>query len=252
VETRTAQYRASFDASTCLRLARGWIASKIANCRALLRRNWRSETSTSAEVLRTLQDLMRKVRRTTSPQELLGMEGGAARIYFQHFTCMLRPETLVTPFDFMGRNRRPPRDPVNALLSFAYAMLTRQWHITLSAVGLDPYRGFYHQPRFGRPALALDMMEPFRPLIADSSVLMALNNGEIQPTDFIVSAHGCALTNNGRKRFIATLERRMQQEVTHPIFGYRISYRRLLEVQARLLIRFLTGEIPQYPNFLTR
>lgn len=252
VETRTAQYRASFDASTCLRLARGWIASKIANCRTLLRRNWRSETSTSAQVLRTLQDLMRKVRRTTSLQELLGMEGTAARLYFQHFTCMLRPETLVAPFDFMGRNRRPPRDPVNALLSFAYAMLTRQWHITLSAVGLDPYRGFYHQPRFGRPALALDMMEPFRPLIADSSVLMALNNGEVHPTDFIVSAHGCALTDNGRKRFIATLERRMQQEVTHPIFGYRISYRRLLEVQARLLIRFLTGEIPQYPNFLTR
>jgi len=181
------------------------------------------------------------------------VEGAAASRYFQNFSALLKSDTDPTmSFDFMGRNRRPPKDPVNALLSFAYAMLTREWTITLSAVGLDPYRGFYHQPRFARPALALDMMEPFRPLIADSVVLMAINNGEVRPTDFIRAAGSCNLTDSGRKRFIAAFERRMQHEVTHPIFKYRISYRRLLEVQARLLTRHLSGEIEEYPNFVTR
>lgn len=138
------------------------------------------------------------------------------------------------------------------MLSFAYAMLTREWTVTLAAVGLDPYRGFYHQPRFGRPALALDMMEPFRPLIADSTVIMAINNGEVQPDDFVLAAGSCALTESGRKKFVAAFERRMSQEVTHPIFRYTVSYRRLLEVQARLLIRYLAGEIAAYPNFVTR
>lgn len=184
---------------------------------------------------------------------LLGVEGAAAARYFQTFSAMLRADTDPTlNFDFVGRNRRPPKDPVNALLSFAYAMLTREWTIVLSAVGLDPYRGFYHQPRFGRPALALDMMEPFRPLIADSTVLMAINNGEVRPSDFVRAAGSCNLNDSGRKRFISSFERRLQQEVTHPIFGYRISYRRLLEVQSRLLIRYLSGEIDEYPNFVTR
>jgi CRISPR-associated endonuclease Cas1 len=155
-------------------------------------------------------------------------------------------------FDFTTRNRRPPTDPVNALLSFAYAILTRIWTNTLSTVGFDPYRGYYHQPRYGRPALALDMMEPFRPLIADSSVLQAINNGEVKPTDFISAAGSVALNSNGRKRFIATIERRLSQEVTHPLFGYRVSYRRLFHIQARLLGRHLMGEIPDYPNFVTR
>jgi CRISP-associated protein Cas1 len=93
-------------------------------------------------------------------------------------------------FDFTTRNRRPPKAPVNALLSFAYAMLAREWTVTLAEVGLDPYRGFYHQQRFGRPALALDLMEPFRPLIADSTVLMAINNGEVRPEDFLSAAGG--------------------------------------------------------------
>jgi len=150
-------------------------------------------------------------------------------------------------FDFNTRNRRPPKDPVNAMLSFAYAMLTREWTVTLAAVGLDPYRGFYHQPRFGRPALALDMMEPFRPLLADSTVLMVVNNGEMHPSDFVHSAGSCNLTDPGRKRFIAAFERRLQQEMTHPIFKYKVSYRQLLEVQARLLVRFLSGEIPRIP-----
>ena len=155
-------------------------------------------------------------------------------------------------FDFSTRNRRPPTDPVNALLSYAYALLVRSWTVALTAVGFDPYRGFYHQPRYGRPALALDMMEPFRPLLADSSVIQAINNGEVRPTDFISAAGSVAMADDGRKRFIGTFERRLAQEVTHPVFGYKLSYRRLLELQARLLARHLLGEIPDHPNFTTR
>jgi len=274
VETRTFQYQASFDRQKCLNLARGWIAAKIANCRTMLRRNWRGQHGEDEatreddeaapadgggggqappELLAALRGDITRAERSASMEALLGMEGTAANRYFQNFSAMLKSD--VDPslmFDFMGRNRRPPKDPINALLSFAYAMLTREWTIAVSAVGLDPYRGFYHQPRFGRPALALDMMEPFRPLIADSAVLMAVNNGEVRPTDFIHAAGSCNLTDSGRKRFISVFERRMQQEATHPIFRYRISYRRLLEVQSRLLIRYLSGEIPEYPNFVTR
>ncbi len=269
VDTRIHQYRASFDEQTCLRLARGWVAAKIANCRTLMRRNWRGECAEDEasfeptgrdhsagapeELLRDLKDDARHAEHAYSLQDLLGIEGIAARRYFQHFANLIkRDDEPSLSFDFMGRNRRPARDPVNALLSFAYAMLTREWHVALSSVGLDAYRGFFHQPRFGRPALALDMMEPFRPLVADSAVLMAINNGEVRSTDFIHAAGACALTDSGRKRFIAAFERRLSQEVTHPLFGYRLSYRRLFEVQSRLLARHLAGEIPDYPNFVTR
>lgn len=179
-------------------------------------------------------------------------KGAAANRYFQNFQNMLREAPDDLGFDFSTRNRRPPKDPVNALLSFAYAMLTREWTMALSSVGLDPYRGFYHQPRFGRPALALDMMEPFRPLVADSVVLTVINNGEIRPEDFISAAGGCNLKDAGRKKFIQAFERRLQQEITHPIFKYRINYRQLFEVQSRLLVRWLGDEIPTYPVFMTR
>ncbi len=259
VMTRTLQYQASFDVQTCLRLARWLVVGKIHNCRTLLRRNWKptdDEDTDKAppEVLQALKNDAAQAARAESISVLLGVEGNAARRYFENLPGMVSPACRkgAEGFDFTSRNRRPPKDPVNALLSFAYAMLTREWTVTLSAVGLDPYRGFYHQLRYGRPGLALDMMEPFRPLVADSTVLMAINNGEIKPDDFIHSAAGCNLKPAGRKRFIAAFERRLAQEVTHPIFSYRISYRRLFEVQARLLVRFLAGEIPRYPNFLTR
>ena len=185
---------------------------------------------------------------------LLGFEGAAAARYFGAFANLIKrdADTASFAFDFTTRNRRPPLDPVNALLSYAYALLVRTWTVTLTAVGFDPYRGFYHQPRYGRPALALDMMEPFRPLVADSAVIQAINNGEVKPTDFISAAGAVNLTNDGRKRFIAAFERRIDQEITHPVFGYRLSYRRLFEVQARLLGRFLLGDITEYPNFTTR
>lgn len=253
VEVRTAQYRASFDERMCTHIARGLVAAKIQNCRTLLRRNWK-EDERPESLLDALRGDIRRAQKTGGIQELLGVEGAAASRYFGSFGKLIRAGDDGQPigFDFDKRNRRPPTDPVNALLSFAYALLVRAWTTTLTAVGFDAYRGFYHQPRYGRPALALDMMEPFRPLIADSCVIQAINNGEVQATDFIHAAGSVALTSDGRKRFIATFDRRLGHEITHPLFGYKISYRRLLEVQARLFARFLLGEVPDYPNFTTR
>ena len=251
VEVRTAQYKGSFEDQVCLRLARGWVQAKIRNSRTLLRRNWRQDDDVKP-VLTDLKRLADKAGRARDLNSLLGIEGAAAARYFQHFTGMLKQSSDTDIFEMNNRNRRPPTDPVNALLSFGYAILTRTWVVVLSATGFDPYRGFYHQPRYGRPALALDMMEPFRPLIVESAVVTAINNGEIRPTDFVRRATGVNLSNAGRKRFIATIERRLSQEVTHPLFGYRVEYRRLLEIQSRLLGRFLLGETPDYPNFTTR
>lgn len=252
VEVRTDQYRASFDPAKSLSLARGLVAAKIRNCRTLLRRNWRGDgAETPADLLLALKEDARHAEHAASLEVLLGIEGSAAARYFANFGCLLKADAY-TAFSFSERNRRPPRDPVNAMLSFAYSMLAREWLVVLSAVGLDAYRGFYHQQRFARPALALDLMEPFRPLIADSVVTTAINNGEVGAGDFVHAAGGCALTDRGRRAFIATFERRMASEITHPLFGYTVSYRRLLEVQARLLIRWLAGEIPEYPNFVTR
>lgn len=197
---------------------------------------------------------MKSASRSTSTAELLGVEGSAAAVYFGAFAQLLKRDDASKnfTFDLAQRNRRPPTDPVNALLSFAYAMLTRTWTIALVTTGFDPYRGFYHQPRYGRPALALDMMEPFRPLVADSAVIQAINNGEVRPTDFIGAPGRVNLSDEGRKRFIATFERRLSHEITHPLFGYKLSYRRLFEMQARLLGRFLLGELTECPNFTTR
>lgn len=253
VELRTAQYQSSFDDQVCLAIARELVYTKIMNARTLMRRNWRGDDK--PEML--ISDLKRdanEARHARSLSELLGIEGAAAARYFASFGQLIKRDSdeKSFAFDFTTRNRRPPTDPVNALLSYGYSLLVRTWTVTLAAVGFDPYRGFYHQPRYGRPALALDMMEPFRPLISDSSVLSAINNGEVRPSDFISAAGSVTLTNDGRKRFIGTFERRLSQEITHPLFGYRASYRRILELQARLLGRYLLRDVKVFPGFMTR
>ncbi len=248
VELRVAQHRAMADPEVCLRLARGIVASKIRNCRTLLRRN---HDEPSEVTLSELEQLAKKAERVESIPSLLGIEGTAARSYFGAFAGMLKGAAAAA-FDLDGRNRRPPKDPINALLSLAYAMLTKDLAHVAADAGLDPLLGFYHQPRFGRPALALDLMEEFRPIIGDSTVLSALNTGVVTEADFLVHPTGVALKPAGRRRYLLAYERRLDQLVTHPIFGYRISYRRVLEVQARLLGRFLLGEIAEYPEFRTR
>ncbi len=248
VELRIAQHRSAADKNAALSLAQSFVESKIRNCRTLLRRNGNDVPS---YVLGELRAYAQKALEVESVESLLGIEGSAARLYFQNFSLMIHREDEV-PFDFNGRNRRPPKDPVNALLSFCYALLTKDLVNAISLVGMDPLVGYLHQPRFGRPALALDLMEEFRPLVADSVVLSLINGGIVKVQDFLVTGAAVAMKDNARKKTIQAYERRMDQLVTHPIFGYRISYRRILEVQARLLGRVLLGELEEYPAFRTR
>jgi CRISPR-associated protein Cas1 len=250
VELRVAQHRAAADPQFCLRIARGLVISKVRNSRTMLRRN---HVAPPLLVLTELEQLARKAERAESLGTLLGLEGTAARSYFGAFTGMLKGSAALSgDFDLDGRNRRPPRDPINAILSYAYCLLVKDFTLATSAVGLDPLLGFYHQPRFGRPALALDLLEEFRPLVADSVVVGALNGGGFGVEDFQFHSSGVVMRPAARRRLLLGYERRMDQLITHPVFGYRISYRRVLEVQARLFARCLLGEIEEYPSFRTR
>ncbi len=248
---RIAQVRRGDDPAFTLAIARNIVATKIRNQRTLLQRN---HVEPSRLVLVRLKQLAEESAAVSSLASLLGIEGAAARLYFEQFSGMLKPEEgdELPSFELEHRNRRPPRDPVNALLSFAYALLTKDLTIVCHAVGFDPFVGFYHQPRFGRPALALDLMEGFRPLVADSAVLWAINTRMVTPADFIRAGRAVTLTPSGRKALLRAYEQRMDSLVTHPLFGYRVSYRRVLEIQARLLARTVTGELGRYPGFETR
>lgn len=248
VDLRIAQHKTAADEGVCLDLARAFVVAKIRNCRTMLRRN---HESLGATTLFELKQLARKAGDCESLASLLGIEGAAARVYFQAFSGMLKQKAAMS-FDFQRRNRRPPRDPVNALLSFTYSMLVKEIVIATSGVGLDPLLGFYHQPRFGRPALALDLMEELRPIVADSVVVGAINTGVITADDFVSIADACNLKPHARRNLTDAFERRLDQLIAHPIFGYRISYRRVIEVQARLLARVITGELTTYPPLLTR
>ncbi len=255
---RRDQFRFADVPSFCLRLARELVSGKIRNQRTMLQRN---HVEPSNRTLALLKCYKEDAEEAESLESLLGIEGIAARLYFESFAGMIKASRAVEDpasqpidfaFDFMGRNRRPPRDPVNALLSLAYSVLAKDLTIVCHAIGLDPFLGFYHQPRFGRAALALDLMEPFRPLVADSAVLSAINTRMVTESDFVRTGDAVALTPSGRKAFFRAYEGRMDTLVTHPLFGYRVNYRRLLEIQARLLARVLSGEIANYPCFVTR
>ena len=247
VELRIAQFRAAADLSFSLSISQEIVKAKIRNCRVFLRRN---NSSVPQAVLNELERLARSASGADSLQTLLGIEGAAARVYFSHFGDMLQKEN--STFDFRTRNRRPPRDPVNAVLSFLYSMLMRQVMVSAMSVGFDPYLGVYHQPKYGRPALALDLAEEFRPLIADSVTLRLFNNGELKEKDFIQRVGEVSLTQEGRRNVIKAFESRLDATVTHPLFGYAVSYRRVLEIQARLLGRHLLYELKIYPAFRTR
>ena len=254
VYLRKAQYRLADAEWFSLRIARELIVGKIKNQRVLLQRN---HIEPKAEWLLQMKAMIGRAGEAKTLGELLGFEGAAARVYFGAFGGMLKldddeEKSGEFSFDFEGRNRRPPRDPVNALLSLAYSVLAKDQMVACYGVGFDPLIGFLHQPRYGRPALALDLMEPFRPLIADSAVLLAINTGMVQAKHFVRNANSVALTAEGRKGFFRAYEQRMDHLVTHPKFGYRLTYRRMLEVQARLLGRVLEGELDRYEAFVTR
>lgn len=265
VFTRIEQFQIAQDPHRCLALSQRIVHGKIRNHRTQIMRNHINlPEGVSLKLKRGAADALM----ARDLNELLGIEGAAAALYFQHFAGMIKvgaddddlpgleaPQKPGQPefsFDFTKRKRRPPTDPVNALLSLAYSLLAKDCTLAALAVGFDPYIGFYHQPRFGRPALALDLMEEFRPLIAESAVLTALNNRMITPGHFVKAGEAVNLTTHGRKAFFQAYEQRMNSLVTHPVFDYKASYRRVLELQARMLARYLTGEISDYVPMMTR
>jgi CRISPR-associated protein Cas1 len=254
VSLREAQFRQFADPATCLQLSKTVVRAKLNNQRALLMRSLRGDDARGSHepAARGMWDLLRGLDDVTSVESVLGTEGQGAALYFGEFNRFLKPLPDGRGFDFTTRNRRPPRDPVNALLSFAYALLAKDCFSAVCTVGFDPYKGFYHQGRHGKPSLALDLMEEFRPVIADSVVLTLINNEALTPDDFIVWRDACHLTEGGRKAFFAAYEQRKATVVTHPVYGYRMSYARMLEVQARMLAAFVRGEVPGYTGFTVR
>lgn len=249
VQLRRAQYVVCDDPATCLRLARWVVIAKIENQRVLIRRN---EKNTSLkESLRIMQTCRERAGRADNLETLRGIEGYAARTYWEAFPSLLL-EKDGEQLEMNGRNRRPPKDPVNALLSFGYAMLLRDLMTALHGVGMDPMYGFYHALVPGRPALALDLMEAFRPLVVDSAVLRAINEGSLSKNDFVHTKGFCTLKPHAKKHWIKAYERRVSEMVTHPVFGYRLSYRRIFTLEARLFGRFVSGEIPEYCPLTTR
>ena len=256
---RAAQYAAAGDPAFCARFVIPLIHAKVANQRALILRNGIGTekercVGALAAHLRTLDPLAatidaRAFQRGSNSGEidfLRGWEGQGAAHYFAAFSSMLKTGEL-PDFDFANRNRRPPKDPVNALLSFTYALLVKECLVALWGEGLDPWWGLYHRPRHGRPALALDFMEPFRPILADSAVLTCINTGMVKPRDFVHNANGCAMQPAAKKAILRAWEQRLDQLTTHPEFGYRCSWRTMLRIQARLLVRYLRGDIPKLP-----
>jgi CRISPR-associated protein Cas1 len=263
VFTRIEQFRQAGDAELRLSHARLFVHGKLRNQRTLLMRN---HIAPPREVLQRLKFAAQAALGAGSVTELMGIEGAGALAYFSHFQGMLKPrgnedleEGRAAPsskqglsFDFNSRNRRPPRDPVNAMLSLGYSLLARDCTLAAYACGFDPYVGFLHQPRFGRPALALDVMEEFRAIIVDSIVVSLINNGRVNEGDFVRAGDSVSLSANGRRAFFMAYEQRMAATVNHPVFDYKLSYRRALELQFRLLARVLGGEIQQYVPFTTR
>ncbi|MGB5099163.1 MAG: CRISPR-associated endonuclease Cas1 [Methanothrix sp.] len=245
VQLRMRQFAWAEDRKKSLSIARALVYGKIRNCRTQIRRN-DANAKPPENALDRLEKLSKDARNASGIDKLLGIEGAAAEVYFGRLGDMLKSDH---GFSFQNRNRRPPKDPVNAVLSYLYAVLAKDMFVSLLAVGFDPYLGFYHQPRYGRPALALDMMEEFRPVIADATAITLFNKGELSDKDFINIGIGVSLTTKGKKKVIAGYERRMEAEITHPLFGYSVSYRMILEVQARLLSRTISGEIKEYPAF---
>ncbi len=175
------------------------------------------------------------------------MEGAGSAAYFRCFGKLLSDSRQ---WPFPGRVKRPPTDPVNSLLSFGYALLANKVASAVQLVGFDHFVGYLHSSFYGRPALALDIMEEFRPVIVDSVVVTLLNNRMVTPDDFVIEVGAYRLKDERRKVFFTKLEERLNEEVNHPIFGYKATYRRCIELQARLLAKCVTGELEEYPPFL--
>ncbi|ELS04224.1 CRISPR-associated endonuclease Cas1 [Xenococcus sp. PCC 7305] len=233
-QLRLAQFQLHQDIVKRLELVKAIITVKIHNQRSILYRHGQTDNPLK---LRKSQ-----VSEQQTLDQIRGIEGLAAREYFACWNNILKHG-----WTFPGRKRRPPSDRVNALLGFAYGLLRVQVTAAVHIVGLDPYIGYLHEVHHGQPAMVLDLMEEFRPLVADSLVISIINNREIKQEEFTESLGAYRLSEVGRKKFLQAFERKMNDEFKHPVFGYRCSYRRAIELQVRLLGRHLQEEVPYKP-----
>jgi len=240
ITLRLAQFQAYHNPERRLELAKAFVAGKIRNQRHLLRRH--PSPGRSDRTLQILQQLRLQALAATNLEELRGLEGTASRLYFRALGAL-----FPLPFEF--RSKRPPRDPVNATLSLLYTLLFKDVVHLVHTVGLDPYLGFLHGIRYGRPALALDLMEEFRPLLADAVALTLWRRRQLKPKDFSREFGGVYLKEEARKRLFDAYEKKKRESIQHPRFGYRLPYFRHMEMQIRLLGKVLLGEIPRYLPF---
>lgn len=262
-QLRLIQRRAHDDPEAAMKIASVCVSAKIQNQKTLLLRSNRTRNSEQIDTAIATIDAARVVidslppgvapQNPQRPQEntplgsLTGLEGAAAAAYFGVFGNLIAEE-----WRFIGRHKRPPPDPVNALLSFGYTLLTSQCVAAAHIVGFDPYIGFMHTSQYGRPALALDILEMFRAPIVDSVVLTLLNNHMLTPDDFVETFGSWKLTDPARKLFLSKFEERLNTEITHPVFKTKVTYRRCLELQMRLLSRYLLGELKRFREFCVR
>jgi CRISP-associated protein Cas1 len=246
---RVEQWRAAFDERRKLAIARQCVLGKLANMRVMLLRANREEGRPElTSAIERLKEAERAAEACGNLDTLRGHEGEGSAAYFAVFERLIKQD-----LSFPGRVRRPPTDPVNAMLSFGYTLLYNDLHSACNVVGFDPYVGYLHADRYGRANLALDLMEEFRPIVFDSVVLTCVNKRMIQKDDFAVELGGAhRLSDDARRRFLLQYEERKNTEFKHPVFGYRISYQRCFELQARLLAKFLQGELEAYPPLETK
>lgn len=250
---RRTQFRFADDESMSAHYAAAFVAGKVANQRAVLSRFLRDHHPEDVvaeqiqEVVRQLKILIRTLSRRSNRAEVMGVEGAAAQLYFGVFEHLI----LNKEFSFDGRSRRPPKDAVNTLLSLFYTMLAHDVRSALSSVGLDPYVGFLHSDRPGRPGLALDLMEELRAYMVDRFVLSLINRRQVSSLDFVVyGENGIRLKEDKRKELIRLWQKRKKESLTHPYLNERIPLGLLPHTQAMLLARVIRGELEDYPVFL--
>lgn len=253
---RREQYRMADDEGLCKGVASSIISAKLANSRVVMNRAVRDHSEkidavAVKEASRAIDRLIDEIPKAENLDAVRGIEGMAAAEYFAAFDHLIIDQK--DDFTFATRNRRPPLDPVNALLSFIYTLLAHDLRSAIETVGLDPAVGFLHRDRPGRPGLALDLMEEFRPAIADRLVLSLINRRQVDGRGFKRSANGAVVMDDAtRKTVLVEYQNRKQDEVEHPYIGERIPVGLLFFVQANLLARYIRGDLDGYPPFFWR
>jgi CRISP-associated protein Cas1 len=248
---RKAQWQAAGETAQAIHVVQGFVRGKLKNYRNFLVRRQRESTDLDlSAAIERLDGAITPIDTTNNIDSLRGLEGAGSAAYFGCFNQLIR----VTDFKFPNRVRRPPTDPVNSLLSFGYTLLRHDVQSSINVVGFDSYLGYLHCERYGRPSLALDVMEEFRPLVVDAMVLSTLNKRLLVPEDFVTEplSDAVSLTGEARKTFLRLYAQKKQSEFKHPVLGRKCTYQEAFEIQARLLAKYLMGEIEKYPPLVLK